>query len=453
MVRCAELMRSSWPCVIAPALLACGSEEAPLVEEGALAAVAQPIIGLELRSEVPACTSENQSEVYYVRSEEQLYYCDGSRLRALATELDPSWLSDSIAAPAALCPDGGVVLRSGPDLDRDQRLSSQEIMASSPVCKGEPEQEGLVGERVLTGAQGEQGTPGAAGPQGPVGLQGPVGPAGPAGAGAEPEGPAPYVGDFVLEIGGFSGSVALSSFAGCFDELVGILYEDCHFQVVGLPAPVLSWLAETLGGDEARRELTVRELDGRGAVAAQLRIGAGWIRELRVSDFDAAANSAGTLSFVVVPDLLAPEAPSPVPAAASAPLFAQGDFTLDIPGVDGSGIVALSGLRLTRDLVSGTGPDPERNYFKPGQLLFDELTLVAAQSRSTQTLADLSSWIDELEGSGSDARDAVLTISSGSGPVAEMHLDQLLPFTGLGLVGERRALALRLESFDLVPLP
>ncbi|MEY2935616.1 MAG: hypothetical protein RL033_6365, partial [Pseudomonadota bacterium] len=35
MLRSAELMRSSWPCLIAPALLACAHEEAPVVEEGA----------------------------------------------------------------------------------------------------------------------------------------------------------------------------------------------------------------------------------------------------------------------------------------------------------------------------------------------------------------------------------------------------------------------------------
>ena len=47
----------------------------------------------------------------------------------------------------------------------------------------------------------------------------------------------------------------------------------------------------------------------------------------------------------------------------------------------------------------------------------------------------------------------MLTNSSNAGPIARMHLDQLLPYTGIGLVGERRSLALRVESFDLVPVP
>jgi hypothetical protein len=188
-------------------------------------------------------------------------------------------------------------------------------------------------------------------------------------------------------------------------------------------------------------------------VVAQLSIDAGWIREFRVSDFDASASSAGTLSFVVVPELLSSVTPTPAAAAASAPVFAQGDFSLDIPDVDGSGIVALSGLQLQRDRLSGTGPDPDRSYFAPGQILFDDLTLVAAQSLSAQTLTDLGDWVSELDGSASDRRDAVLTISSNGTPVAEMQLEQLEPSTGLGLVGERRSLTLRVESFDLQPVP
>jgi hypothetical protein len=456
MLRHAELMRSSWPCLIAPALLACGHEEPTLVEEGAsLGSVAQPIIGLEVRGDLPECRGENQSEVYYVRTEQQLYYCDGNRLHTLDAEVDPSWLTDTIPAQVALCVSGGVVIRSGPDQDGDHRLSSQEISASDVVCRGEEgaAEMGAPGSAGLDGARGDEGAPGAIGPQGPVGLQGPVGPAGPAApSSAQLEGLTAYQGQFVLEIEGFSGAVPLTSFAGCFDELVGVLYHDCFFQVAGLPAPVLSWLAVTLAAGEVRRDLVVRELDGANVVA-QLQIDAGWIREVRVSDFDAAASSAGTLSFVVVPELLSSVATSPASAPASAPTFTQADFTLDIPDVDGTGIVALSGLHLSRDRQSGTGPDPDRTYFAPGALLFDELTLVASASLSSATLADLSEWIEALDGSASDRRDAVLTISSSTTPVAQMHLNQLLPATGLGLVGERRALTLRVDSFDLVPLP
>jgi hypothetical protein len=266
----------------------------------------------------------------------------------------------------------------------------------------------------------------------------------------------PYEGDFVLDIEGFTGSVELSAFAGCFDQLVGVLYQDCFFEVEGLPSPVLHWLAETLSGGSARRDLTVRQLDPSGALlsepaVAQLHVGAGWISDFRLSDFDVAETGTGRLTFVVVPELLTSEAPTAAGAPASVQSFSPGDFTLDIPEVDRSGIAALSGLHLQRDRLGGVGPQPGRAYFSPGVILFDDLTLVAAPTSGQRTVGDLTRWVD-LDGS-SDLRDGLLTLTSGPDAIAEVHLPGLLPFTGLSLLGERRSLMLRVESFDLVLTP
>jgi hypothetical protein len=437
-------------CLAAPAvLLGCGPEDATLVDEGgatgALASVAQPIIGLGKAGDLPACRRDNQNQVYYVRSEDQLYYCDGSRQRALDIAGDPSWLTDTIAAPTTVCPSGGVVIRSGPDTNGDHKLNSREISASSPVCNGADGARGAVGPQGPAGADGAQGPAGA---RGPAGAQGPAGPAG--SSDGEPSGPVPYAGEFSLEIDGFSGSVALISFAGCFDELVGTLYQDCYFETAGLPAPVLSWLAETLAGGEARRDLVVRELGSASEVVAQLEISAAWLSDFEVSDFDASATAGGKLRFVAVPEELRSVAPSAPGTRASAPTFNQGDFTLDIPDLDSTGLVAVSGLHLYRDKLSSTGPEPARAYFAPDAVQFDDLTLVAAQSLSTATLDDLTEWVD---GSPSDRRDATLTIIGSPDPIAELQLQQLTPLTGLSLVGERRSLTLRMDSFDLTATP
>jgi hypothetical protein len=268
----------------------------------------------------------------------------------------------------------------------------------------------------------------------------------------------PYAGQFVLDIDGFSGTVALSSFAGCFDQFVGVLYADCVFEVQGLPGPVLSWFQESLDGGEARRNLTVRELDTSAGpsqhVITELAIGNAWITDFRVSDFDAAATGSGKLSFVVVPDSLANHAPTDLTTTPSAPAFSPADFVLEIPDVDPTGLVALSGFHLRRDRLPGTGPDPDRSYFRPDAQLFDDLTLVAAQSRSPDTLADLTSWVDGLGHSANDHRDGVLTVRDGSQTsLAQIHLPRLTPFTGLSLVGERRSITLVVESFDLVAIP
>jgi hypothetical protein len=304
------------------------------------------------------------------------------------------------------------------------------------------------------GPQGEPGAEGAAGPQGPVG---PPGLPGAPGA-ADELSAAPYAGQFVLDIDGFSGTVALASFAGCFDQFVGELYADCVFEVEGLPEPVLSWFQESLGGGEARRDLTVRELDTSAGpsphVITELEIGNAWLTDFRISDFDAAATGSGKLSFVVVPDSLANGTPIDLNSTPSAPAFSPADFALEIPDVDPTGLVALSGFHLRRDRLAATGPEPERSYFKPDAQLFDDLTLVAAQSRSADTLDDLISWVDGLGHSANDQRDGVLTVRDGSQTaLAQIHLPQLTPFTGLSLVGERRSITLVVDSFDLIPMP
>src|SRR4029079_8050667 len=127
-----------------------------------------------------------------------------------------------LAAPALLLSCG---------LEGAARVDASSAGAFGSVTQlGKSEAAGVPGPQGPTGATGPQGLPGA------DGAPGPRGPAGPAGDGsAAAAGPVPYVGEFVLDIDGFSGTVPLASFAGCFDQFVGVLYEDCFFEVDGLP--------------------------------------------------------------------------------------------------------------------------------------------------------------------------------------------------------------------------
>ena len=356
-----------------------------------------------------------------------------------------------LAAPALLlaCADEEAVQfdAGASDLQGASALASSSGAASQAAA----------GSSATAGPPGEPGADGAQGPQGPAGPPGLPGVPGAAGA-ADETSPAPYAGQFVLDIDGLSGTVALSSFAGCFDQFVGVLYADCVFEVEGLPEPVLEWFQESLDGGEARRDLTVRELESSAGpsqhVITELQIGRAWITDFRISDFDAAATGSGKLRFVVVPDSLANGTPTDLSSTPSAPAFSPADFALDIPDVDPTGLVALSGFHLRRDRLSATGPDPDRSYFRPDAQLFDELTLVAAQSRSPDTLDDLTSWVEGLGHSANDHRDGVLTVrDSSQTALAQIHLPQLTPFTGLSLVGERRSITLVVDSFDLVAVP
>ena len=130
------------------------------------------------------------------------------------------------------------------------------------------------------GPQGNLGDPGVAGPQGPRGDSGPQGPAGPAGppGGANIVAPAPappaYAGRFLLGIN--DERFELSAFAGCFDKIIGVEYEDCYFTTRDLPANLLAWFDETLRGGASPPTLSVVQVDFRGDLVAGWTSGTGF---------------------------------------------------------------------------------------------------------------------------------------------------------------------------------
>jgi VCBS repeat-containing protein len=114
----------------------------------------------ELASMLPACTPSRKAEVYYVRSEDQFYVCDGKKHRPIdisgpAGKDGKSLLVDTVEAPASVCPTGGVLLRIGPDDDKDGILDAREIRVTIPLCNGAVGPQGPRGE---DGADGESCT-------------------------------------------------------------------------------------------------------------------------------------------------------------------------------------------------------------------------------------------------------------------------------------------------------
>jgi collagen triple helix repeat protein len=130
------------------------------------------IATFEYKSALPACSKTNQSQVYYVSSEEQLYFCDGKKLLPLDLDCDPSWLTDTIAAKTSVCPAGGTVIRSGADQNENHVLDKWEIQSTSTVCNGKDGKNGLNGKDGKNGVNGKDGAVGAAGPEGPAGADG-----------------------------------------------------------------------------------------------------------------------------------------------------------------------------------------------------------------------------------------------------------------------------------------
>lgn len=78
----------------------------------------------------------------------------------------------SVVAPGVNCPNGGLFIQSGLDLNRNGVLAPSEVNQSGYSCNG---------QNGSNGAPGPAGAPGSPGPAGPTGPTGPTGPAGPPG--------------------------------------------------------------------------------------------------------------------------------------------------------------------------------------------------------------------------------------------------------------------------------
>jgi hypothetical protein len=257
--------------------------------------------------------------------------------------------------------------------------------------KGDP---GAPGAPGLQGPQGEQGIQG---PPGPTGATGPQGPAGPAGTVLAPVAPPPPYnaggGDFYLEIEGL-GSIPLSSFAGCYDKVLALEYEDCHFSTGLLAPPLTDWLNDTATGVNPTRSLSVFHVDQALQVVSRLDIGNAFLRELTVSDLDAAVSGPGTLSFVVVPGSLHVETANPGAPSGTAggnPFF-RSLFSLTLDGLGYPGVVAVRGLRLSvPKLLQQATP---RRQFAPGQPQFEDVVVEVGPFGST--LQSLQAWVDAV---------------------------------------------------------
>lgn len=105
--------------------------------------------------------------------------------RGWATLLATSW-----EAPGALCPEGGVKIEVGLDINEDGVLDPAAIQPglTKIICQGNTGPQGPQGVQGVQGPQGPQGEVGPQGPQGPQGVEGPVGPQGPQGE-TGPQGP------------------------------------------------------------------------------------------------------------------------------------------------------------------------------------------------------------------------------------------------------------------------
>jgi hypothetical protein len=334
--------------------------------------------------------------------------------------------------------------------------------------QGLPGEIGPQGPQGPQGAQGEpgpQGLQGIVGPQGPVGPPGPPGPAGPKGDPGEP-GPAAtppptpppaYAGSFVLELGGRTW-IRLTSFAGCYDKVLGVEYEDCYFQTHELPSELKQWIQGSIANDtntDGPQDLVVVQVDAQDRAISGTTIRNGFLTDFSVSDLDAALTGNVVFSFTVVPETLQTEASDEVPKMPRATLFPGNAFALSVGGTDQS-FAAVRGLHVSwaKDPVAS---DFGRHRFQRDPVpQFSDVVLEASTTASVaaDTVQAIQRWVSNVENGIHDRRDADLQLldQTGSATLLDIPLSDLTPlsFQPIAMSGPSRlSLDLSVGSFSL----
>jgi hypothetical protein len=288
--------------------------------------------------------------------------------------------------------------------------------------------QGPKGDKGDPGPQGPKGDPGDIGPQGIQGPAGPAGPQGPPGPAYVPPAPppAPYVGTYYLVIDNAQ-AIPLSSFSGCYDEILGVEYEDCFFEIRYFSSHVVQWLNDTVSGGNNLRTLYVAHVDQLGKEQSRIEIGNAFLRELSFADFDAALNTIGGIRMIVVPSALRGVAPGTLP-----PLPGSGDrfysfsFGLAVSGVDSRSISAVRAIRVSVDKVP-VESSASRRQFAPGSVHFDPIRLEATDSG----LEGFEAWANQVAGGTPSYRTGTLSAfdASHKTAVGEVFFVDLLPIS------------------------
>jgi len=147
---------------------ACSGQDKPAVPSSDSPHVAQLAL---TKSDLPACESSRDGEVYYVWSDSMFYVCRSSTRTWVQTNLSGLNAAARVTtvSPGSQCPTGGSSIQFGLDKNRNGTLDTSEVSSTTLVCSGST---GAQGPRGLQGPQGATGAKGATGAQGVPGANG-----------------------------------------------------------------------------------------------------------------------------------------------------------------------------------------------------------------------------------------------------------------------------------------
>jgi len=224
--------------------------------------------------------------------------------------------------------------------------------------------------------------------------------------------PTPYAGSFLAAIDG-GPAFPLSAFGGCVDVVIGVEYDDCYFATLAAPAELFAW-ANDAAQRPSRHDVTVYQVDFAGLELTEMSIRGGFLREFAVSELDAASNGAVVFTFVVVPEDIRTTPGDGLRVTVGAQkLLQRSNFRVSLDGVDGRGVSAVRGLRMSAAKVPAPPTGGVRRQFEPGAVAYAGLTLEVAAAGQVSTAADLDAWLAAVAaGSGQPADGSVQLLNS-----------------------------------------
>jgi hypothetical protein len=117
------------------------------------------------------------------------------------------------------------------------------------------------------------------------------------------------------------------------------------------------------------------------------------LRELAVSDFSAVGKARGAFRFTVVPRRLITATPGGLLSLPITQHFFSSAFLFVLPGVSGTSVVSVAGLRAAWPKVAQP-PVGTRREFHPGPISFDDIRVEVALIGSTAS--DLDQWLNQF---------------------------------------------------------
>jgi hypothetical protein len=230
-------------------------------------------------------------------------------------------------------------------------------------------------------------------------------------------------------------------------------YEDCYLQIRGIQPALAEWLNDSVQGQDPFRDFSIYHVD-RGEVIAKTVVQSAFLRDFRLSDFDAPVFDLPLSTFIVVPETLQTHADTSNLLPGPPPRTKDIAFEVRGVGVRAGDFVALSGIHVSFPKFPREDERELRRVFQPGPAAFDDFVLEVRTLGAEDTIEVLEAWVRDVEFGSVQPRDLSVdllqTVDGETDPIGVVELHGVAPvsFSPFPIGDLRvRALVLDLDHF------